>query len=106
MIKGQGLTNLMVQSDCDIVWIKFIIDLSKSHQEEEIVRVSQKFVDSPWYTNIIYVLRNLQAPPGLSKTKARLLILKMVRFCIFDNLLYWKDPRGILLTCLLEDDAK
>jgi hypothetical protein len=68
--------------------------------------VSQRFVDSSWYINIIYVLRNLQAPQGLSKTKARFLNLKAVKFYILDNSLYWKYPRGILLSCLLENDAK
>jgi hypothetical protein len=56
--------------------------------------------------DIIYVLRNLQAPPGLSKTKARFLKLKATKFCILDNSLYWKDPGGILLSFLLEDDAE
>jgi hypothetical protein len=39
-------------------------------------------------------------------TKARFLKLKAVKFCVLDNSLYWKDPRGIRLSCLLEDEAK
>jgi hypothetical protein len=66
----------------------------------------QCFIDSFWYANIIYVLENLQSPPGMSKTKARFLKLKAVKFCILDNSLYWKDHGGILLSCLLEDEAK
>jgi hypothetical protein len=54
----------------------------------------------------MYVLENLQAPLGVSNTKARFLKLKAIKFCILDNSLYWKDPRGILLRCLLEDDVK
>jgi hypothetical protein len=106
LIKGQGLENFMVQSDCDGVGINFITDLSENPQEETTVQVSHGFIDSPWYTDIIYVLRNMQAPQGLSKTKARFLKLKVVKFCILDSSLYWKDPRGILLSCLLENDAK
>jgi hypothetical protein len=30
----------------------------------------------------------------MSKTKARFLKIKAVKFCILDNSLYWKDPRG------------
>jgi hypothetical protein len=63
LIKGQGLAKLMVQSDCDALGINFIVDLSENPQEETTAQVSQDFVDSPWYTDIIYVLRNLQAPP-------------------------------------------
>jgi hypothetical protein len=42
----------------------------------------------------------------VSKTKARFLKLKAVKFCVLDNSLYWKYPGGILLSCLLEDEAK
>jgi hypothetical protein len=106
MIKGQGLTKLMVQLNCEVIGIKFIVDLSENPQEETTSQVSQRFIDSPWYTDIIYVLKNLQAPPGLSKTKAMFLNMKATKFCILDNSLYWKDPGGILLSFLLEDDAK
>jgi hypothetical protein len=40
------------------------------------------------------------------KNKAKFLKIKVVKFYILDNSLYWKDPGGILLSCLLEDDAK
>jgi hypothetical protein len=48
----------------------------------------------------------LQYPPGLRKTKAMFLKLKVAKFCILDNSLYWKDPGGILLNCFLEEDMK
>jgi hypothetical protein len=96
----------MVQSNCDVLGINFIVVLSENPQEEAVPRVSQKFIDSPWYANIIYVLRNLQAPPGLRKTKAIFLKLKETKFCILDNSLYYNDPGGILLNCLLEEDMK
>jgi len=32
--------------------------------------------------------------------------LKAVKFCIIDQFLYWKDPGGKLLNCLLEDEAQ
>jgi hypothetical protein len=34
LIKGQGLTKLMVQLNCDILGINFIIDLSNNPQEQ------------------------------------------------------------------------
>jgi hypothetical protein len=73
--------------------------------EETVSWVSYKFLDSPWYVDIIYVLRNLQAPPKLIKTKARFLKLKEAKFCILDHSLYWKDTGGILLNCLLEEEV-
>ena len=32
--------------------------------------------------------------------------LKAAKFCILNKFLYWKDPGGILLNCLLEGEAK
>ena len=61
---------------------------------------------SPWYSNIVYVLQNLQAPAGLSKTRARSVKLKSAKFCIMNEYLYWKDPSGVLLNCLLENEAR
>ena len=59
-----------------------------------------------WYKDIIYVLQNLQAPIGMDKNRARFIKLKVVKYCISNGCLYWKDLGGILLNCLLEDEAK
>jgi hypothetical protein len=49
---------------------------------------------------------DLQAPSELSKTQSRSVKLKAAKFCILNKFLYWKDPGGILLNCLLEGEAK
>jgi hypothetical protein len=59
LIKGQGHAKLMAQSNCELLGINFIVDLSTDSREEEVPRVSNEFLDSPWYADIIYVLRNL-----------------------------------------------
>ena len=64
------------------------------------------FLNSPWYADILYVLFYLNAPSTLSKTKARFLKQKSLKFCIIDGVLYWKNPTGMLLKCLLEYDAE
>jgi hypothetical protein len=56
LVKGQGLMKLMAQSDCDVVDMNFIVDLSECPQEEKVAQVPQCFVDSSWYADIIYVL--------------------------------------------------
>jgi hypothetical protein len=63
LIKGQGLAKWMAQSNCDDLGINFIVDLIENPKEETTVQVSEKIIDSPWYRDIIYVLKNLQAPP-------------------------------------------
>ena len=63
-------------------------------------------VASSWYKNVIYVLQKLQAPPKLRKNQVRSIKLKAENFCIIDKYLYWKDPGGVLLNYLLEEEAK
>jgi hypothetical protein len=52
------------------------------------------------------MLKYLQDPPEYKKTKARFLKLKAEKFCILNGLLYWKDQGGILLSCLIEEEAE
>jgi hypothetical protein len=106
LIKGKGLAKMMEQTNYELQRINFIIDLSTDSRKERVPQISQRFLDSPWYAYIIYVLINLQAPPKLSKTKARLLKLKETKFCMVNQSLYWKDPGGILLSCFLEEEAE
>ena len=59
---------------------------------------------SPWYYDIVYVLHNLQAPAGLSKTRERSMKLKAAKFCMLNQYLYWKDPGGVIPNFLLENE--
>ena len=67
--------------------------------------MSEPFTNSPWYADIIFVLQNLQAPPGLTRTKAIFLKMKSLKYCIINNGLFWKDSSGIILNCLLKNEA-
>jgi len=108
LIKGQGLARLMAQTNYELLGMNFSTDMSEITTEEEkvIPQISQKFLDSAWYADIIFVLKILQAPLEYNKTKVRFLKLKAEKLCIVNGLLYWKDPRGILLSCLIEEDAE
>ena len=68
-------------------------------------QISQAFLESPWYADITHVLLNLQAPLGLSRTKKRFLKMKASKFCIIDNVLFWRNHEGILLNCLTLDET-
>eukprot|EP00253_Pinus_taeda_P016216 PITA_16216 len=58
------------------------------------------------FNDIIYVLKNLSPPPDMTRNKAKTLKLKAAKFCILNSALYWKDPGGVLLNCLVEKEAK
>jgi hypothetical protein len=103
LIKGQGIAKLMAESNFQALDINFL-DVADEQGEMETPNIREVFLNSPWYADLIFVLQNLQAPPGLTKTKARFLKLKALKFCILEGNLYWKDPAGILLNCLLKDE--
>eukprot|EP00253_Pinus_taeda_P009015 PITA_09015 len=106
LIKGQGLAKLMAEANLHVLDINLIAALSDEDEENSVLPVSDIFVSSPWYADIVYVLQNLSAPPGMPRNKARTLKLKAAKFCIIKSALYWKDPGGVLLNCLVEEEAK
>jgi hypothetical protein len=42
----------------------------------------------------------LWPPDSLQRNKARAIKLKAVRYCLIDQVLYWKDPLGVILKCM------
>jgi hypothetical protein len=70
------------------------------------MQVSKKYSSSPWYRYVIYFLQHLECPLDLKKMRARSVKLKSIKFCILNQNLYWRDPVGILLKCLDEDESK
>lgn len=104
LIKGEGLDKLMVESNCQALDINFIAVIDN---EEEMVTalISEAFIESPWYADIIYVLLNLQAPLELSRIKSTFFKMKYLKFCVLDNGLFWRDHEGVLLNCLLKYEA-
>jgi hypothetical protein len=104
LIKGQGLAKLMVESNFHALDINFLAPIYE--QGEQVTpSVKEVFLNSPWYADMIFVFHNLQDPPSVTKTKARFLKLKALKFFILEGNLYWKDTGGILLNCLLKDEA-
>jgi hypothetical protein len=104
LIKGQGLARLMVESNFHALDINILVAVDE--QGEKVTpHVKEIFSNSPWYVELIYVLHHLQAPPDLTKMKARFLKLKALKYCILNGNIYWKDVGVILLNCLLKDEA-
>ena len=66
----------MAQLNSDTHIISMIAHLTNEEQnagERLIAQVAEHFLSSPWYCDITYVLKNLQAPQGIERTKARFL---------------------------------
>eukprot|EP00253_Pinus_taeda_P009037 PITA_09037 len=106
LIKGQRLAKLMAESNLYILDINLIAAMSEENKEKLPVHVSEMLLLSPWYSYIVYVLQNLSSPPEMAKKKSMTLELNAAKFCIMNGALYWKDHSGVLLNCLVEEEAK
>eukprot|EP00253_Pinus_taeda_P029252 PITA_29252 len=101
LIKGQGLAKLMSETNFQA----FDINQLDSEPELATPNINVAFEQSLWYSDICYILQNLCAPPRLSRTKCRFLKIKASRLCVMDGNLLWKNHEGILLNCLIENEA-
>lgn len=106
LIKGHGLTKLMAESNFHILDINLIVAMSEEDEENLPTQVSEIFLLSPWYSDIVYVLQNQSSPLVMAKNTSRTLKLKATRFCIMNGALYWKDPSSVLLNFLVEEEVK
>ena len=86
-------------------WLANLAPVRKNN-EEIYLQVLPKFLYSTWHKDIVYVLQHLQAPVDMKKVRARFIKIKVVNSYILDGYLYWKEPRGVLLNCLLENEEK
>jgi hypothetical protein len=109
LIKGQGLAKLLAEANCQALRISFINEFSgipQSWLSEMDPRREPPLARSPWYKDVIYFLQELRPPDGLQRNKARAMKLKAVRYCLIDQVLYWKDPLGVLLKCMSPQEAE
>jgi len=101
LIKGQGLAKLMSETNFQA------LDINELDNEQELVtpQISEAFLQSPWYADICYILLNLCAPPGFSRTKKRFLKMKASKFCVLDGALFLKNHEGIVLNYLTMNET-
>jgi hypothetical protein len=109
LVKGQFLAKLLVESNCNALGVNFIKACSEN-QQVELSHLGPQ--DNPpstgciWYKCIIFFLQELRPPDGMEKSKARYLKLKAIKYYFIDQVLYWKDPVGVLLRCLDPQEAQ
>jgi len=96
----------MAETNLQVLDINLIAAMTDEDEESTSIQVSNMFFSSPWYADILYVLQNLSSPPRMPRNKSRMLKLKAAKFCIINSALYWKYPGGMLLNCLVEEEAQ
>jgi hypothetical protein len=108
LIKGQGLAKLLAEANCKSLGVGFINECSKNQQDQlsdANPQVEPPLARRPWYKDVIYFLQELWPPYGLQRNKARALKLKAVRYRLVNQVLYWKDPLGVLFKCMNPQEA-
>eukprot|EP00253_Pinus_taeda_P025070 PITA_25070 len=107
LVKGQGLARLMAEENCRLLDMNLISTNSEDGQTQEETfepgqnqSLAENVASCEWYSTLAQFLLKLEVPPGLSSSQARTIKLRAAKYCIHENLLYWRDPSGILLMCL------
>jgi hypothetical protein len=109
LVKFQGLARLLVESNYKSLGVNFINSCSEDQQDEfsdEDPKVTPPLERCTWYKDIIFFLQKLQPPDGMGKSKVRSLKLNSIKYCLIDQVLYWKYPLGVLLRCLDPQEAQ
>jgi hypothetical protein len=112
LVKGQGFSKLLTKENCDILDINFhwgnfskFADRGAAEDKHGSHQVAENLSSCEWYSCIIHFLQKLEVSLELSMTQARALKLREIKFFINNNLLYWKDPTGLLLRCLDKEES-
>jgi len=81
-------------------------DIEETKLQQPLKKVHDKFSLSPWYKDIVSYLQTLECPSHLNQAKATSLKLQETKYCIFYEKIYWKNPLGILLNCIVEEEIQ
>ena len=102
----------MAEESCKTLDINLMSTISGNGQtEEETVEpgkrqsLAENLASCEWYSTIVQFLLKLEVPPGLSSSQAKKIKLRATKFCVQENLLYWRDPSRILLRCLEKEQS-
>jgi hypothetical protein len=112
LVKEQGLAKLLAESNFRALRINGLqgseecVDMNKLNEQITEIRTEEKFASSDWYKDIVSYLLTLKCPSDLPPSKSRTLKLHAVKYCISERQLYWKDPLGFLLVCLVESETE
>jgi hypothetical protein len=107
LVKGQGLAKLLAKSNFRDLGINNAqeeegwIDVNELDDQILENKIEEKFTSSNWYKDIVTYLLTLKCPADLFPLKARTLKLHVDKYYISEKRLYWKDPLGFLLVCLV-----
>ena len=77
-----------------------------NNPEQSVSDELQRLEQHPWYSEIIFFLRNLTCLDHLLGHKRRALRLKATKYCSTNDGLGWRSPDGLILRCVDEPESK
>ena len=96
-MKGQGLAQLLTERGNN-----HAVNLV-NERESHILHIDE---NHEWYRDIIYFLRNLSCPDHLVDHQRRALRLKAEKYTLTQDGIGWRNPDGIILKCVNEEESK
>ena len=102
LIKGQGIAKMMTKGNEQALGMICQNSSSIPSNSTELQRLQQQ----QWYSDIIFYLLNLTCPEHLVGHKRRLLRLRATKYCLTQDGLGWKNPDGIIIRCVDEEESK
>ena len=105
LIKGQGLAKMLTESNekpLGLVDQNMVCEIDIPEASPELLKLEQV----EWYSDIIFYLKNLTCPSHLVGHKRRALRLKASKYILIKDGLGWRNPDGIILRCVDENESK
>ena len=85
---------------------KAIDMICENNRAEPTMTPALQDLDNHWYLDIIYFLLHLTYPNHLKGHKCGALRLKNARYFLTQEGLGWRNPNGIILRCINEQDSR
>ena len=82
-----------------------LIEEEEATEPERKQPVAENLASCDWYSAIVKFLLKLEIPIGLTQSQVRTIKLREAKYCINENLLYWRDPSGVFLRCLDKENS-
>ena len=105
LIKGQGLAKMLAEGNekaLGLVDENMVCEIDVPESSPDLLKLEQV----EWYSNIIFYLKNLTCPSHLVGHKRRALRLKASNYILIKDGLGWRNPDGIILRCVDENESK
>lgn len=99
-IKGQGFAKMLTEEN------ERALDVGKKKDTKISLEIHEDLQHHEWSKDIVFYLKNLSHLDHLKVHKKRALRLKAVKYCLNQEGLEWRNPKGLILGYVDEVEAQ